>query len=116
MTLSSLMNLSCTVLSRTTSANTDAYGDEIRTETAVVTVCELQQVTSGEAPNEVATTTYRLFLPADTVIDQDDSVVIDGHHYEVTGQPNLHRNPRTGSDSHIEVEIRRSSGADDIGS
>lgn len=116
MTISSLMNLSCTVLSRATSASTDAYGDEIRTETAAVTVCELQQVTTGEAGDEVASTSYRLFLPANTAIDQDDSVVIEGQHYEVSGRPNLHRNPRTGSDSHIEVEIVRSSGADDIGS
>lgn len=116
MTISSLMSLPCTVLARTTSASTDAYGDEIRTEAATVTVCELQQVSTGEPGDEVASTGYRLFLPANTAIDQDDSVVIEGQHYEISGKPNLLRNPRTGNDSHIEVEITRSGGADDTGS
>lgn len=114
--LSALMNQDCTVIRRTTSSDRDEYGDEIRDETAVATTCEIQQASSNEAGDEVASTVYRVFLPAATVIDQDDSIVVDGHTYELIEQPDVVRNPRTKADSHIEVQVRRSAGADDVGS
>jgi hypothetical protein len=114
--LSTLMNQTCTIIRRTTSVDRDEYGDEIRDETAVATTCEIQQAVSSEAGDEVASTTYRVFLPATTVIDQDDSIVVDGHTYELLGNPDLVRNPQTKSDSHIEVDVRRTAGADDTGS
>lgn len=116
MSISVLMNQDCTVIRRQTSESRDEYGDEIREETATATTCELQQASTAEAGDEVAATTFRIFLPASTTIDQDDTVIVDGHSYEVTGQPDLVRNPRTKLDSHIEVEVRRAAGADDTGS
>jgi hypothetical protein len=114
--LTALMNQACTVIRRETSVDRDDYGDEIREEVATATVCELQQTSSTEPGDEVAETSFRVFLPATTNIDQDDSIVIDGHTYEVTGVPDLVRNPRTKADSHIEVAVRRAAGADDTGS
>lgn len=116
MSISILMNQTCTVITRESSADRDDYGDEIREEVATSTVCELQQTSSTEPGDEVAETSFRVFLPAATTIDQDDSIVIDGHTYEVTGVPDLLRNPRTKLDSHIEVAVRRAAGADDTGS
>lgn len=116
MTVEALMNKPCTIIRRETSADRDEYGDEIREETTESTSCEIQQLGSNEPGDEAASTTYTLFLPADTQIDQDDGVVIDGHLYELTGVPDLVRNPRTQQDSHLEVILRRAAGADDLGS
>jgi hypothetical protein len=115
--LSQLLNLPCTVLQRSSSGSTTPYGRRRSTETPVETVCELQQQASTEPTDgQVADSTFLLILPAGTQISTGDAVVVDGHTYEITGQPWTARNPRTQTVSHIEAAVRRVAGAEETGS
>lgn len=82
-------------------------------------MCELQQVprrsVSGEpaAHPDVSDSLWLLVLPADTLIDTGDAVIVDGHRYEVSGEPWVARNPRTQAVSHIEASLRRVAAATD---
>lgn len=115
--LSTLLNLPCTILRRTSSGE-DAYGNTEKTDVAVETLCELQQ-TSRDEPDgqgELGVTTWLLVLPAGTIVETGDAVVVDGHTYELVGPPWHARNPRTGLASHIEATVKRTVGTSETGS
>lgn len=84
----------------------------------VETVCELQQAASTEPGDngEVATTAWRVFFLPDTDIATGDAVVVDGHTYEMTGDPWPARNPLTQVVSHIEATAQRTAGTAETGS
>lgn len=109
--LSQLINQPCTITRRGTSSDTDAYGDEIPTETEVETVCELQQRQRTEHDQgEVSDTTWLLLLLPGTAIDTGDLVTVDDEDYEMVGDPWHVRNPRTQAESHVECTVRRTAG------
>lgn len=107
--LSQLLNRPCTIVHRTASGDSDAYGNATATETTTDTVCELQQRRRDEpdAQGEFSDTEWLLILPAATTIDTSDVVRVDGDSFEVVGDPWAARNPRTGVQSHVEATLRR---------
>lgn len=100
---------------RSQSGTIDDYGDEVQDVTLIATLCELQQQQRSEdgEMGEASKDTWRLFFAAGESIDTGDAVELDGEVYELTGDPWLVRNPRTGSNSHIEATARRTAGAND---
>lgn len=116
--LSTLLNRSCTIKRRSESGTIDVAGDPVITTTDVSTVCELQQLprrAEGEpgTQGEMSDSQWLLILPAATLIDTGDAVVVDGKTYEMFGEPWHARNPRTGVESHVECTLRRTAGAGD---
>jgi hypothetical protein len=99
-----------TIQHHTESGNTDVYGTDIPTVVEVNTVGELQQRSRDEAEGAISQTDWRLYLPAETPIDTNDVVQIDGQTFEVVGDPWQAFNPRTGEWEHVEVSLRRTSG------
>lgn len=117
MSIQSLVNRPCTIVRREDSGEANAYGDQIQDETSVSTVCEIQQRGRGEGDDEVSDTRWLgLFLPS-VELHAGDAVTVDGETYEVEGEPWRARNPRTGSESHLEATLHRVTGpGDEVGS
>lgn len=115
MTLSTLINRPCQIVTRTADGTRNAYNDEIVAETIVETVCELQQRQRGEDTDagDIADSSWLLVLPAGTQVAQDSTVIVDGDRYELDGEPWPARNPRTQLMSHIEATVRRTTAPDD---
>lgn len=118
MSLSTLINRPCVILRRQTAAGTTPYGRRRKTDTMVETVCELQQASSVEPGDggEIAATDWRLFFLPDTDLRTGDAVVVDGHTYELTGDPWPARNPLTQVVSHLEATAQRTAGTEETGS
>lgn len=115
--LSQLINLPCTILRRETGDTKTPYGRRRKTDTAIETVCELQQQASDEPTDgQVADSSFLLIFEAGTDVRTGDAVVVSGHTYELTGQPWTARNPRTKLASHVEASARRVSGTEETGS
>ncbi|MES2867614.1 MAG: hypothetical protein V4703_12800 [Actinomycetota bacterium] len=115
MTLAALLNRECTLIQRIASGSTDRFGNPLRTDTPITTVCELQQTRRDEpsAAGELSITTWAVFLPAGTDINTGDVLIVEGREYEIVGDPWEARNPRTGLMSHVEATCKRARGADD---
>lgn len=118
MSLAALINRPCVIKRRSASGTIDAAGDAVVTTSSVTTVCELQQLprrAEGEPGTqaEMSDSQWLLVLPAGTVIDTGDGIVVDGKTYEMYGEPWHARNPRTGVESHVECTLRRTAGAGD---
>ena len=107
-----LLNRPVTIVTRTDSGSTDEYGNSIPSETMTETVGELQQVRRDEPGDagETSDTRWLLVVPAGTVINTGDAVIVDSEVYEVVGAPWLARNPRTQTVHHVEATLRRTSG------
>jgi len=87
----------------------DEYGNVTAADTSTTTYKgELQQAGASENLRDRNTlnTDYRLWLPADAVIDANDTVTVGMVTYEVVGQPSQIWNPRTVAVSHIEADLR----------
>lgn len=112
MSLSKLLNRTCTLILRDLSGTVDDYGNPVPSERTITTVCELQQRQRTEPGDqgEVSDTTWLLVLPAGTTIDTGDAVEVAGERYELVGAPWPARNPRTGLESHVEATVRRTAG------
>jgi hypothetical protein len=110
--LTDLLNRPITIVSRTDGDATDEYGNEIPDEAMTSTVGELQQERRDEpgASGETSDTRWLLVVPAGTVINTGDAVIVDNEVYEVVGAPWPARNPRTGTTSHVEASLRRTAG------
>lgn len=113
MTLEKLINLPCTIIRRSDSAEEDDYGNALAGAEEVDTVCEIQQKMRDEnAEGEPASADWLGIFPAGTTIDSDDAVEVDGiGRFEVIGAPWSARNPRKQTVSHIEATLRRTGGA-----
>lgn len=115
--LADLLNLPITIVNRASGDDVDEYGNAIPTESLVETVGELQQIRRDEPSEagETSDTRWLLIVPAGTVLNTGDVVIVGNEVFEVVGQPWPARNPRTGAASHIEATLRRTSG-DESGS
>ena len=110
--LSQLINRDCTILRRSASGSEDDYGNEIQTDHVEQTVVEIQQRVRKEHDDAVADTDWiGFFLPGEDV-QSGDAIVLDGHKFEVVGDPWPVRNPRTQAESHVEAGLRRTGGAE----
>lgn len=112
--LANRLKRNVTIQRHADSGNIDDYGNEIPTVTTVEVLGELQQPSRsgarGEAEGTISQTDWILFLPANTPIDTNDVVVVDGQSFEVIGDPWNAFNPRTGEFEHVEASLRRTSG------
>lgn len=113
-----LMNRPVTIVNRTDGDAVDEYGNEIPDEAATSTVGELQQQQRTEPGDagETSDTRWLLMLPAGTVVNTGDAVIVDSEVYEVVGAPWPARNPRTQTVHHVEATLRRTSGDEGDGS
>lgn len=115
MSLSTLINRPCTIIRRTASSSRDDYGNKIRTEQAIPTVCEVQQLRRDEPADqgELSVTQWNAYFPAGTALDTSDVVVVDGlGEFEVVGAPEQKRNPRTRLEGQVEATLVRTKGAE----
>lgn len=115
MSIATLINRPCVVIERLPSGDTDDYGNSVPDEEEVETVVELQQVQRDEpgGAGELSDTRWLGFFPAGTDLTTADAVVVDGERYELEGDPWPVRNPRTGTESHVEASLCRVAGAED---
>jgi hypothetical protein len=111
--LASLINRKCTIFRRSPSGSSDDYGNAIKTETAVETLCEIQQRSRDERDDqgELSDTLWNAYFPAGTALRTGDEVRVDGiGYFELVGDPWPARNPRTQAESHLEATLRRTAG------
>lgn len=110
--LSTLINTPCTITRRSSSGETDDYGNESETETTVDTVCELQQRQRDEPGDqgELSDTDWVLFLLPTESIDTGDLITVSGMDFEMVGDPWPVRDPTTSTVSHLEASVRRTAG------
>lgn len=110
-----LINRTATVIRRSSSSETDRFGNKKHSETPVPTVCEIQQQRRDEHEGETSDTLWDVFFLAGTNVNSGDALVVDGEEYELIGDPWEARNPRTRTPSHIEATARRTRGPSDEG-
>jgi hypothetical protein len=110
--IAQLLNRPCTITHRQDGDERDEYGNALDGEMTTTTVCELQQRQRSETTDEIAASTWALYLPAGTAIDTGDAVEIEGVSYEVDGEPWAVRSPITKGVSHIEATVRRTAGVE----
>lgn len=121
--LSQLLTQTALVTRRLPSSVVDDYGNEVPDEETYESPCLLQQGagsagragssrTEPDAAGEMAAGRWLLYLPAGLTITTADTVQVDGLVYEVTGDPEHVFNPRLRTDSHIEVTLERTAGAE----
>lgn len=113
--ITKLFKRSVTIQHHSESANLDVYGSDISKMEEIEVMGELQQRSRDEEEGTISQTNWLLFLPADTPIDTNDVVMVDGDSYEVIGDPWHAFNPRTGEHAHVEVSLRRTSGEETAG-
>jgi hypothetical protein len=104
-----LLSTPCTV-TRYSAGTTDGRGDTPLVGTTTATVCSLQQRQAVEAVdgNDVQTTQWAIFLPADCAdLSGQDDFQIDGYQYELVGDASPVLDPRRGTVHHVEGRVRR---------
>jgi hypothetical protein len=113
-----LLNRPCQIVHRSPSDTEDDYGNVIADHLVSATVCEFQQDARKEhdGTNDLSESKWRIFLPTGTDITSGDQVVVDGKTYEVDGEPESVRNPRTRTMSHLEVTVVRTAGGFEVAS
>jgi len=118
-----LLNRPCQIVHRSPSDTEDDYGNLLPDESVSSTVCEFQRSASRATGrnenteiNELAESRARIYLPVGTDITAGDRVIIDGLTYEVDGEPDAVRNPRTQKMSHVEASLIRTSGSFEVAS
>ena len=89
----------------------NAYGDAKSTSTSATAVGYLEQTAAVEVlvNQETYTSDWLLILPAGTVIDASDQVLVDGATFEVVGPPARPWRPSTG-EHHVECRLRQTTG------
>ena len=109
MPIANLLTLPVTIVHRVALGAIDQFGNDVPTETLVETTGELQQTRRDEpvTEGELAVTTWDLFLPAGTPLATGDAIIASGALYEVISDAWAVRNPRTGTQSHVEATLRR---------
>jgi hypothetical protein len=113
-----LLNRPCDIVRRGPSGTEDDYGNLLPDESISSTVCEFQQDSRREHGdnNDMAESKWRIFLPVGTDITSGDQVIVDGKAYEVDGEPEAVRNPRTRTMSHVEATVVRTAGSFEVAS
>lgn len=106
MSLRRLLTQTATVISREP-VGVDEYGNPTEgPEIRASYPARLEQTDSAEllADRDTVTTRWRLFLPAEAVIDAWARVEVDGELFDVIGRPTLERTPR--GPHHVEALLR----------
>lgn len=80
-----------------TSTTTDDYGNPVPVETSTAVLGHWRHLSADEVgPNTIPERSFRVHVPADTVVDAGSRVDLDGVSAEVIGTPHALYNPRTG--------------------
>jgi hypothetical protein len=104
---SRLLKTPCTILAVTSGA-VDEYGNPTDVETSRTTRCHIEQDQSFESDaGSLEQTVWRVWLPADAVLDGVDSLQISGQRYNLTGDPWPVIRPTTGLVDHLELRAKR---------
>lgn len=113
MTITQLLTQTVTIERRGPSG-VDDYGNPVQvvTETTDLLGYVEQLATQsghGEVTNDrhVANEAALLVVPAGTVFDAGDTVVIEGTRWQIYGPPRSARRPSSNVEHHVEAEIRR---------
>lgn len=114
MPITTLLNRVCTLVYRTEDGTPDAFGNPTIDIVSLQSVCELQQRQRDDrtVAGEVTTTSWAVYLPAATDLDDLAAVIVDGYVYELDGPPWAARNPRTQTVSHVEATAVRAAGSE----
>jgi len=109
MSLARLLNQPLTIV-KIGGSTTDAYGNQSATVygTPTSTVGYLEQKTTVEYldDRDVTTTSWEVYLPADSNIVATDRIIFNGVTYEFDGMPWSVYNPRTKQVSHIQAMVK----------
>lgn len=109
MDVTRMMNMTATLLTRTTGTDTDDYGNPILVDAQTVTNCYLYQTMRSEQDQgrQVGEESWTLYLPPGTAIGVADAVIANGATYEVVG-PAWHAvNPRTLEEAYVVASLHR---------
>lgn len=112
MSIAALINRPCTLFRQVEGAPDD-YGDPMITfDEGTETVCELQgqpglRSTREGAELQLETTRWVIYLPAGTELAGGDYLMVDEERYDLEGDPDEVRNPRTRQEGYVMVRARR---------
>ena len=109
MSLTSLMNRSGTILSRTAGTATDIYGNPTQGTTSTTVLCEVQQERRSEPGDqgEFSVTEWVGFFPSGTALDTGDAVVVANlGTFEVVGDP-WDANQGSAAINHLEASLKK---------
>lgn len=121
MSLEDRINRPCVVLGERPSSERDELGNEVTERLERDTVCELQRAddqVNPENPEGVSETRWRLFFLPGEDVRKADKVRVPGPGggvFEVHGDPDHTRNPRTAQMRQVEVYALMISGAQEGG-
>ncbi len=103
-----LMQTPATIVRRTEDGTVDEDNNEIPYESEVTTVCDLQQIRRSEpaTKGELSETFWNCYFPVDTELHTADAVEIEGHLYEVVGDP-WNANQGSAGVNHLEATLVR---------
>jgi len=88
---------------------TDQYGNQVPGDASVTTIVgylELKESVEYLADRDTIVSSWHAFLPAGTNINAFDRIVCGGQTFEVDGAPWSVYNPRAGSVSHIQCNLK----------
>jgi hypothetical protein len=93
-------------------SGTDAYGNDVYTETATSVAGAYAPAGSTEQlqGQDVVTTQPTVFLPPGTSVAAVDAIDVAGQRFEVDGVPNVWGNALTGWQPGVEVRLKRVTG------
>lgn len=109
MSLATMLDETCTIISRAQTGAVDRYNSPTWVETSTAGVaCYIEQTQPKELTigRETQIADFLGAFLADTVLDGSDRVIQGTHTYEVIGPPWEVWNPRTASVDHIEANLR----------
>ena len=115
MSLQHLITRPCTLIRSAGTGSRNAAGNETTEEVRVETKCELQPQEATESTESIATSLETIFFLPGEEVDAGDAVEIpDEGHFEIVGEPDRRRNPRTGAAMQVRASVRRLSGVDEV--
>lgn len=113
MPLGNLISRPCTLTRRTSSADTDRYGDEIPGDQMVETVCSYQPRNESEGEDELGEETATAFFLVTEVVGNGDTLHIPGEgDFEINGRPE-HWSEGSPAMHHIKATLKRTAGPED---
>ena len=109
MSIAGQLTRPCTIRRRTAGEAVNDYGDPVLTTTETETFCEIQQRQrdEGDDQGEMSDTRWLLVLAAGEQIGSADTVIVDGHAFELVGDPWPVWDRLVGATDHIEATLRR---------
>lgn len=110
MNVDRLLTLEATV-STVTDSTADRYNDPTETATTSTVPCYLEQrrTTDETTGLSVASADWLGIFPASVALTDRDRLAVAGSTYQVYGDPWPVHDPRTGTTSHVEANLRRTS-------